>query len=228
MYFDPYYLLFVVPALILSVIAQIGVKSAYKSMSKRGTLNGLTGAGAAQAVLRYYGINNVRIERVSGELTDHFDPKSNVIRLSDGVFDSSSIAAVGIAAHEAGHAAQYAESYMPIKVRNSILPVTKIGSYAGIPLALVGFWLGFEPLVTIGLLLYSFILIFQLVTLPVEFNASRRAIQVIDETGLLRSEEEIKGAKKVLRAAAMTYVASLAVTFANLLRLMLLFSRRRR
>ena len=228
MYLDPYYLLFVVPALILSVIAQIGVKSAYKSMSKRSTLNGLTGAGAAQAVLRYYGVNDVRIERVSGELTDHFDPKSNVIRLSEGVFDSTSIAAVGIAAHEAGHAAQYAESYMPIKVRNSILPVTKIGSYAGIPLALVGFWLGFEPLVTIGLLLYSFILLFQLVTLPVEFNASRRAIQVIGETGLLRSEEELKGAKKVLRAAAMTYVASLAVTFANLLRLLLLFSRRRR
>ena len=137
-----YYILFVVPALIFSVIAQIGVKRAYKTMSKRLTVNGLTGAGAAMSVLRYYGINDVRIERVSGELTDHYDPRSNVIRLSEGVFDSTSIAAVGIAAHEAGHAAQYAESYMPIKARNAILPVTKIGSYAGIPLALVGFWLG--------------------------------------------------------------------------------------
>lgn len=228
MYVDPYYLLFVIPALIFSVIAQIGVKSAYKKMSKQIASNGLTGAMAAQAVLRYYGITDVNIEQISGTLTDHFDPRSNVIRLSSDVYDSNSIAAVGIACHEAGHAAQYAESYTPIKVRNSILPVTKVASYAGVPLAIVGYWLGFEPLIAIGLLLYSFILLFQLVTLPVEFNASRRAISVIEETGLLRSDEEVAGAKKVLRAAAMTYVASLAVTFANLLRLLLLVSRRRR
>ncbi len=229
MYFDMSYLLFVVPALILSIIAQIGVKRAYKTMSRQYSMSGLTGAMAAQSVLRYYGITDVRIEQVSGKLTDHYDPRANVIRLSEGVYGSNSIAAIGIACHEAGHAAQYAESYTPIRVRNSILPVTRIGSYLGIPLALIGYWIPMlDFLIPVGLLLYSFIMLFQLVTLPVEFNASRRAITVIGETGLLRSEEELKGAKKVLRAAAMTYVASLAVTFANLLRFLLIFSRRRR
>ena len=165
------------------------------------------------------------------KLSDHFDPRSKVIRLSKEVYYGNSVASVGIACHEAGHAAQHAQGYVPIKVRNAIIPVCNIGSYLGIPIAFAGYFLGFEPLVLIGLGLYSLIAVFQLVTLPVEFNASSRAVKVIDEAGLLRSEEEIRGTKKVLSAAAMTYVAALAVTLANLLRFAILFfgrSNRRR
>ena len=221
--FDMTYLLLVVPALILSLAAQIAVKSAYKKTSKVYSSRGYTGAQAAAAVLRYYNINNVRIEKIGGTLSDHFDPRANVISLSADVYDSPSIASVGVACHEAGHAAQHALAYRPIVWRNSILPVCKIGSWAGIPLALVGYFLGFETLIWVGLLLYSAILLFQLVTLPVEFDASRRAAQVIEETGMLTGEE-LSGAKKVLRCAAMTYVASLAVTMANLLRFILIFT----
>ncbi len=222
MYFDPYYLFLVVPAFLLSVIAQIMVKSTYNRMSKVMNFRGITGAAAAAAVLRHYGIYDVKIEQTHGKLTDHYDPRSNVIRLSDGVYNSTSVAAVGIAAHEAGHAAQHAQNYAPIRVRNSILPVCRIGSFIGIPLALFGYYLAFEPLILIGLALYSAIAIFQLATLPVELNASNRAIAVINETGLL-GEDESKSATKVLRAAAMTYVASLAVTLANLLRFVMIF-----
>lgn len=217
------YLILVVPAFIISLIAQAKVKSTYNKMAKIRNTSGYTGAQAAAAVLRHYGIMNVRIEETNGKLSDHYDPRSNVIRLSREVYYGSSIASVGIACHEAGHAAQHAEGYVPIKIRNSIIPLCNIGSYAGIPLAFVGYFMGFEPLVFIGLALYSFIAVFQLATLPVEFNASRRAIRVIDETGLLRDAEEMQGAKKVLGAAAMTYVASLAVTLANLLRFVILF-----
>ena len=225
---DATYLLLVVPALILSLVAQVAVKSAYKKMAKVYSSKGYTGAQAAAAVLRYYNINDVRIEKIGGTLSDHFDPRTNVISLSDDVYDSPSIASVGIACHEAGHAAQHALGYQPIRWRNTILPVCKIGSYAGIPLALVGYWLGFETLVWVGLLLYSAIMIFQLVTLPVEIDASRRAIMVIEETGMLAEGDELAGAKKVLRCAAMTYVASLAVTLANLLRFLLIFTGRRK
>ncbi len=227
MYMDPYYLFLVIPAFILSIIAQIAVKSTYRKMSKVMNSRGLTGAAAAAAVLRYYGIADVRIEQVNGTLSDHYDPRKKVIRLSDGVYGNASIAAVGIACHEAGHAAQHAQNYSPIAIRNAILPVCKIGSYAGIPLAFVGYYLSFEPLILIGLALYSAIAIFQLVTLPVEFNASTRALAVIDEVGLLGDEERSK-ASKVLTAAAMTYVASLAVTLANLVRFVALFSGKRR
>lgn len=222
MYFDPYYLMFVVPAFILALGAQILVKSTYKKMSKEMNTRGITGASAAMAVLRHYGITDVRIEATRGKLTDHYDPKNKVIRLSEGVYNSASVAAVGIAAHEAGHAAQHAESYVPIRVRNAIVPVCNIASYAGIPLAMIGYFLGFESLILIGLALYSVIAVFQLVTLPVEFNASSRALAVINETGLLGDEEKSKAAK-VLRAAALTYVASLAVTLANLLRFVMIF-----
>ncbi len=221
------YILLVVPALLLSLAAQIWVKSAYSRYSKRAARNGLTGARAAEAVLRYYGVPDVSIAMTNGKLTDNFNPSTKIISLSEGVFNSCSIAAIGIAAHEAGHAAQHAEGYTPIRVRNSILPVCKIGSYAGIPLAILGYFLSFEPLVFIGLGLYSFIAIFQLATLPVEFNASSRALHVIRETGLL-FEDEVPGAKKVLTAAASTYVASLAVTMANLLRFLVIFTGRRR
>ena len=229
MYIDPYYLLLVIPAFILSLIAQIMVKSTYKKMSREMNARNISGAAAAAAVLRYYGISDVRIEATGGKLTDHYDPRTNVIRLSQGVYGSCSVAAVGIACHEAGHAAQHAQNYSPVKVRNAILPVCKIGSYAGIPLALIGYYLAVEPLILIGLALYSAIAIFQLVTLPVEFNASSRALAVINDTGLLGDEERAKAAR-VLRAAAMTYVASLAVTLANLLRFIMIFlgGRRRR
>ena len=217
------YLILVVPAFIISLISQAKVKSTYSKMAKVRNTSGYTGAQAAAAVLRHYGILDVRIEETSGKLSDHFDPRSKVIRLSREVYYGNSIAAVGIACHEAGHAAQHAQSYAPIKLRNSIIPVCNIGSYLGLPLAFAGYFLGFEPLILVGLGLYSLIAVFQLVTLPVEFNASARAVKVIDETGLLRGEEEISGAKKVLSAAAMTYVAALAVTLANLLRFAILF-----
>ncbi|MBQ3603740.1 MAG: zinc metallopeptidase [Clostridia bacterium] len=228
LYYDRYYILLVVPMLILSIVAQAMVKSTFNKQSKVFSARGLTGEQAAARVLYHYGITDVRIEHSpSGRLSDHFDPRSNVIRLSDGVFNSSSVAAIGVACHEAGHAAQHAKGYLPIKVRNAILPVCNIGSRLGIPLAILGYFMGFEPLVSIGLLLYALVAVFQLVTLPVELNASKRALAVIDETNML-GEEEIGGAKKVLTAAAMTYVTALLVSLAQLLRLVLRFNSRRR
>lgn len=226
-YGDYYFLILVIPAMILASIAQVMVKTTFSSKSKVLSSRGITGAQAASRVLSYYGISNVQIERVSGNLTDHYDPKTNIIRLSDGVYNSTSIAAIGVACHEAGHAAQHAEGYLPIKIRNSIVPLCNIGSTIGIPLAVIGYFLSFEPLVTIGLMLYALIAVFQFATLPVEFNASRRAMRVIDETGLLDDSEQ-SGARKVLTAAAMTYVASLIVALANLLRFVLRFSNRNR
>lgn len=225
-YFDYYYLILVVPALMLAIWAQVQVKTTYRKYSRVPNSRGMTGAYAAQAVLNFYGITDVRIERVSGNLNDHYDPRSKVIRLSDGVYNSSTVAAIGIACHEAGHAAQHAENYAPIKIRNAIIPVCNIGSTIGIPLALIGWIFSFSILIYVGLGLYAAVFIFQVATLPVEFNASRRAIKVIDETQLLR-DDEIGGAKKVLAAAAMTYVASMMVSLANLLRLLLRFSNRR-
>lgn len=225
-FYDYYYIILVIPAMILAVIAQVKVKSTYSKFSKLTNTRGVTGAYAAQAVLTHYGITDVRIEQVAGSLTDHYDPKTKVIRLSEGVYNKSTIAAIGIACHEAGHAAQHAQNYAPIKIRNSLVPVCNIGSSLGIPLAILGYFLGFEPLISIGLILYAAIAVFHTVTLPVEFNASRRAIKVIDETGLLY-DDEISGAKKVLFAAAMTYVASMLVAVANLLRLVLRFNNRR-
>ena len=220
-----YYLLLVVPALLLSLIAQARVQSAYKRYSKLPNLRGLTGARAAEAVLAHYGVQGVRIEHVRGRLNDHYDPRDNVIRLSDGVYGGCSVAAVGIACHEAGHAAQYALGYVPIRVRNGLLRPAQIGSQISWPLAIGGLFLGSQSLVLFGIILYVAVMLFQLITLPVEFNASRRALAVIDETGLLSGAER-DGAAKVLRAAAMTYVAAFAVTAANLLRLLLLANRR--
>lgn len=228
LYYDYYYLILVVPMMVLSLVAQVMVKSTYAKQSKVLASRGITGEQAAARVLYHYGITNVRIEHApGGKLSDHFDPRSNVIRLSQGVYDSSTVAAIGIACHEAGHAAQHAEGYAPIKIRNSLIPVCNIGSSLGIPLALIGYVMGFEPLVSIGLILYSFIAIFQFITLPVELNASKRAIKVIEETNML-ADDEIGGAKKVLTAAAMTYITALLVSLANLLRLVLRFSNRRR
>ncbi len=219
-FIDYWYIILVIPAMIISVWAQFKVKSTFNKFSKVRNVRNVTGAYAAQAVLSYYGISDVRIERVSGKLTDHFDPKAKVIRLSEGVYDSTSVAAIGVACHEAGHAAQHAEGYTPIRIRNSIIPVCNIGSKLGIPIALIGLFMSAEPVIYIGLALYAGIFIFHLVTLPVEFNASRRAISVIDSTDLLY-DDEIGGAKKVLSAAAMTYVASMLVALASFLRIAL-------
>lgn len=221
-----YYIVLVLPMVILSMVASARVNSSFKKYSQVLSTRRITGAQAAFEILRYYGITNVQIERVSGNLTDHFDPRANVVRLSDKVYNSTSVAAIGVACHEAGHAAQYAQSYSPIKIRNKILPVANLGSKLGIPLAFLGLALSFEPLALAGVIFFSFAVLFQLVTLPVEFNASKRAITVIGEVDLL-NEEEKKGAKSVLTAAAMTYVAALAVSIANLLRLVLSMNRRR-
>lgn len=227
LFYDYYYIIFVIPAIILSLIVQFKLKSTYAKYSKVGNARRITGAQAASLVLNYYGISDVNITSVNGTMTDHYDPTQKVIRLSEGVFNSSSIAAVGIACHEAGHAAQHAENYAPIKIRNSILPVCNIGSSLSIPLLIAGVILSFQPLVWIGIGFFAFTAVFQLVTLPVEFNASRRAVNVIESNGLLSFEEKT-GAEKVLKAAAMTYVAALAVSLAQLLRLIFRYTGRKR
>lgn len=230
--FDWTYLVIVLPCIILSMIASSSVNSTFNRYSKVLSARHLTGAEAAQRVLSANGVRGVRIERVSGNLTDHYDPKTNVIRLSDSVHSSTSVAAIGVAAHEAGHAVQYAQNYGPIKVRAAIIPVTNFGSKIAMPLILAGVLLSFlgglsNTLVYLGILAFSLSLVFQLVTLPVEFNASRRAMETIESSGLLTHEEQ-QGAKKTLKAAAMTYVAATAVALAQVARLLILFGGRRR
>ena len=230
--FDWTYLYLVLPCLILSMWASSNVNSTFKKYSRQFSRRGLTGAEAAQRVLSSNGVSGVRIERVSGNLTDHFDPKTNVIRLSDSVYGSTSTAAIGVACHEAGHAVQYALDYAPIKVRAAIIPLTNFGSRIAMPLILAGilfstFGMFSDTLVYAGIACFGFSLVFQLVTLPVEFNASNRALAAI-ESGELLTDDELKGARKTLRAAAMTYVAATAVALAQLLRLIALFGGRRR
>lgn len=227
MFFDIYYVIIVLPFVILSLIASIRVKSTFHRYSRIPTVRGITGAEAARMVLEQNGVRGVEIRRVSGQLTDHYNPKDNAIYLSEDVYDNRSAAACGVAAHEAGHAVQYAEEYLPAKVRLSIVPATNIASTAGIYLILIGLIFANTPvgyLAYAGILLFSMTVLFQLVTLPVEFNASRRAMVALRDSGSLTREEET-GAARVLRAAAMTYVAALAVAFAQLLRLILLVSR---
>ena len=225
--FDWTYLVLVLPCVILSLLASAGVKSTFNRYSKVFSLRRITGAQAAQRVLSANGVSGVCIERISGDLTDHYDPKSNVIRLSDSVYDSPSVAAIGVACHEAGHAVQYAQNYAPIKLRAAIIPVTNFGSKLAMPLILLGILLNFMGnfsygLVYIGIACFGLSLVFQLITLPVEFNASRRAMQAIEDGDLLTQEEQ-RGAKKTLQAAAMTYVAATAVALAQLLRLIVIF-----
>lgn len=225
------YLVILIPCLLLSLWASANVNSTFKRYSKQFSSRRITGAQAAQRVLSANGVTGVRIERVTGNLTDHFDPKANVIRLSDNVYDNASTAAIGVACHEAGHAVQYAHSYFPIKLRAAIIPITNIGSRLAMPLILLGVLLstfgnGSSLLIDIGILAFSLSLVFQLVTLPVEFNASRRALSAIRDGDIL-TNEELKGAKKTLTAAALTYVAATIVAFAQLLRLILLFGGRR-
>lgn len=237
-YYSPYYgfdwtyLVLVLPCLILSLWASATVKSTFRRFSQQYSQRRITGAEAAERVLRNNGVTNVRIERIAGDLTDHYDPKANVIRLSDGVYNSTSTAAIGVACHEAGHAVQYANHYAPIKLRAAIIPLTNFGSKLAMPLILLGIVLSFLgdfsiALVYMGIACFAFSLIFQLITLPVEFNASRRAIHAIKEAGIL-TQQEMAGARKTLKAAAMTYVAATATAFAQLLRLMILFGGRRR
>lgn len=224
-WWDPTYILVII-AMLLSVFASIGVKSTFAKYEKLKTARGITGAEAARRVLDMNGLQNVRVERVSGELTDHFDPRSNVIRLSDSTYSNTSVSAVGVAAHEAGHAVQHAVGYVPIKIRNAIVPAVNIGSSLAMPLFILGLVLNILNLAYLGVFLFSFALVFQLITLPVELNASARAIKIL-ESSMLLYENEIKPAKKVLKAAAMTYVAAVAATALQLLRLLLILNNRK-
>lgn len=220
-------ILIVLPAFIFSLWAQLNVKSTFDKYSKVPNKRGLTGAAAARRVLDANGLYDVKIEYVRGDLTDHYDPRANVIRLSDKVYGVSTAAAVGVACHEAGHAVQYAKHYFPIKIRAAIIPVTRFGSMLAMPIFLVGLIAAFEPLLLAGILLYSAVTFFQLVTLPVEFNASSRAMMAIKTSGIL-DPKECEASGKVLRAAAMTYVAALASSLLTLLRLLVLAGGRRR
>jgi len=223
--FDTLYLVLVLPAILFAIWAQYKVKSSFKKYSKQKTINGMTGAEAAREVLRRNGVSGVQIARTKGNLTDHFDPRTNMICLSENVHDTPSVAAVGIAAHEAGHAVQYANAYIPIKLRAAIIPITNIGSALSMPLILLGIFLEMTGLINIGIILFGAVVVFQLITLPVEFNASRRAIYGLRRAGVL-DKNEVPAAKKVLSAAALTYVGALIVSLAQLIRLLAIVKRR--
>jgi hypothetical protein len=225
--FDVYYIALVVPAMLFALFCQFKVKSTFNKYSKVRTRRGVTGEQAAKRVCSYGGAPGVAVRQVPGHLTDHFNPKDNSIGLSGSVFGDTSVAAVGVAAHEAGHAAQYALGYGPVRLRTAIIPVTRFASGAALPLILAGFILEYFMLVNIGILFFGAALFFQVVTLPVEFNASRRALKLLESGGILDADE-LKGARKVLSAAAMTYVAAMAVSLMQLIRLLLIARGRRR
>ena len=223
--FDWTYVVIVLPVMVLALVAQVKVKSTFKKYSQIASDGGMTGADAARMVLDSHGVTGVQIVPVAGELTDHFDPKDNVIRLSEPVYNARTAAAVGVAAHEAGHAAQYAENYVPMQIRSAVIPATKVGSTLSLPLIILGMIFSISAISFIGVILFGFTVLFQLVTLPVEFNASRRAVAALGSSGRV-SQEGVKSAKKVLTAAALTYVAALATALANMVRLMILIRRR--
>ncbi len=225
-YMDRYYLILVVPALIISMIAQIKVKSTFHKYSKIGNSKHMTGAEVARYLLQVNGIQDVEVTQVGGQLTDHYDPRKKVLRLSESTYASTSVAAIGVAAHETGHAIQHKVKYGPLVLRSTLVPVAGFGSSAGPYIAILGLFLGWPVIINIGLLLFFAAILFYMVTLPVEFNASKRAISVLDSTGILMTEE-LNSAKKVLNAAAMTYVASALVAIASFLRLLLLANSRR-
>ena len=214
-----------IPVLLFSFYCQIKVKRAFRRYSSVHAMCGMTGAQAAARLLQLNGITDVQIRQIGGTLTDYYDPKNKEICLSGDVYNATSVAAIGVACHEAGHACQHAQGYAPLKIRNAAIPATRIGSSLGIPLVLLGMVFTWRPLILVGIVLYALVALFQLLTLPVEFNASRRALQTIESTGIL-TEEEQKGARKTLTAAAMTYVAATATALAQLLRLIVLFGRR--
>lgn len=225
-FYDPTWWLIIV-GMLLCLAASGNVSATYRKYSKIENARGMTASEVAERILKGAGISDVRIERIEGELTDHYDPKNKVVRLSEGVYYSTSVAAIGVAAHECGHVLQHYNGYLPIRVRNAIVPVVNFGSNLSWPLILLGVLFGLTRLVDIGIILFTLVLLFQIVTLPVEFNASKRAIGVIRDTGILYGDE-ITGAKKVLNAAALTYVAGVIATALQVLRLFLLFGRRRR
>lgn len=220
------YVVYVIPPLILALWAQFNVKSTFAKYSRVPSERGMTGYAAARLILDSNGLQHVKIEKVMGNLTDHYDPTANVIRLSDSVHGECTVAAVGVAAHEAGHAVQFACGYKPIKIRSAIIPLTRIGSTFAFPLVLLGIFFSSPVLANLGVLLFGAAVLFQLVTLPVEFNASRRAIAALEESGM--TDEAVKSAGKVLRAAALTYVAALATAIGNFLRLLTLANRSKR
>ncbi|MBO5082323.1 MAG: zinc metallopeptidase [Lachnospiraceae bacterium] len=225
-FYDPTWWLIIV-GMLLCLAASGNVSATYRKYSKIENARGMTASEVAERILKGAGISDVRIERIEGELTDHYDPKNKVVRLSEGVYYSTSVAAIGVAAHECGHVLQHYNGYLPIRVRNAIVPVVNFGSNLSWPLILLGVLFGLTRLVDVGIILFTLVLLFQIVTLPVEFNASKRAIGVIRDTGILYGDE-ITGAKKVLNAAALTYVAGVIATALQVLRLFLLFGRRRR
>ena len=226
-YYDPTYLLVLIGA-VLCIIAQIRVKSTYSKYSRIRSRSGLTGAQAAQKILQLSGIYDVRIEHVRGELSDHYDPSNKVLRLSDSVYASDSIAAIGVAAHECGHAVQHNKGYAPLSFRTALVPVANIGSWAGVPIIILGVFLGMNQiLIQIGIWVFALAVLFQIVTLPVEFNASGRALEMLNNYGMLEQDETGK-CRKVLSAAALTYVAAAAAAILQLLRLILLFGNGRR
>lgn len=226
-YYDPTYILVLIGA-VLSLWASATVKSTYNKYSRVYSYSGLTGAQAAAQILRQAGIYDVRIEHVSGNLTDHYDPKARVLRLSDSVYESNSVAAIGVAAHECGHAIQDQEDYVPLRFRSAFVPVANLGTQVAFPILLLGVFLGSSHfLIQVGLLCFFFGVLFQLITLPVEFNASGRAVRILRETGMM-SDDELSKTKKVLSAAAMTYVAAAAASILSMLRLIILFGGNRR
>ena len=220
-------ILLVIPGFIISVWAQIKVSSTFNKYSQMTTERGLSGYGAARRILDANGLSHVKIEQIRGNLTDHYDPRANVIRLSESVYHAISPAAIGVAAHEAGHAIQYARNYAPIRTRAKLVTATNIGSALSMPLFLVGLIFAYYPLTILGIILYSLVALFQLVTLPVEFDASSRAMKVLESSAIL-NEEELKASRKVLSAAAMTYVAALLTSLLTILRLLILANGRRR
>jgi len=227
------YMWLVLPAMALALYAQFKVKSTFGKYSKLGNTNGLSGAQVAEQLLQITGITDVRIEHVGGDLTDHYDPVQRVLRLSDSVYSSTSLSAVGVAAHETGHAVQHATGYAPLFLRSALVPATNVSSKLAMPLIFIGVLLGSQQgtdmggiMIQAGILFFSMAVIFSFVTLPVEFNASSRAVRLLDEYGILSVEEQ-KPVRKVLNAAALTYVASAVVALMQLIRLILLFGRRR-
>lgn len=220
-FFDVWYFYLILPAMVLVLLAQMGVKSTYARYAKVRSRRGLTASQVARRILDANGLQHISIEQVAGNLTDHYDPRAGVIRLSTGVHNSDSVAAIGVAAHEAGHAVQHATGYFPIRVRNAILPAVQFGSTLAMPLFILGIVFSLSSLIEVGIVLFSLTVLFQFVTLPVEYNASSRAVRVLESTYVLEGDE-VQGAKRVLRAAAMTYLASAAMALAQLLRLILL------
>lgn len=224
-YFDPTYFLVLIGA-VLSIWASARVQSAFHKYSRIRSMSGMTGAQVAETILRNKGIYDVRVARVRGELTDHYDPRTKVVKLSDSVYDSTSVAALGVAAHECGHVIQHHEEYLPLRIRTMLVPLANFGSKAGIPIILLGILFGYNDiLVQIGIWVFALAVLFQIVTLPVEFNASSRALVCLEQYGVVTGTEKDQSAK-VLRAAALTYVAAAASAILQLLRLILLFGRR--